>query len=179
MNESLSDYLKRQFREHYRLSLSEITIAEWVIDLKGFKYIEIVKSFDQYRSSGKNFSPTSRAIRNILFENVKEEEKKISNNACYILTCKKLGDERRSEKIWMCRQHSDDWILKTQHGSIAAKIILDAAQIECDAKNAGLSNRDYFKKENPKAFAALQKSMKEVHRNRENLFAVEDYLSGG
>lgn len=178
MSESLSDYLKRQFKEHYRLSLSEMTIAEWVIDLKGFQYIEIVKAFDQYRSSGKNFSPTSRAIRNILLENVKEE-KKIIKNSCYVLTCKNLADERRGENIWMCGQHAHDWILKTQPDSSEAKIILGAWKIEADAKSAGLSNREYFKQTNPMAFDAVQKTMRAAHSARYNIFAVEDYLSGG
>ncbi len=106
---------------------------------------------------------------------------------CYVFECKGKADDRRGVKddknldrdIWMCQKHSEDWILKTQPDSIEAKIILGARKIEEEAKASGLSNREYFKQTNPKAFAAVQKSMREVHKARDNLFAVEDYLSGG
>jgi len=97
---------------------------------------------------------------------------------CYVMGCAAKADERRGENYWMCRKHSDDWILKTQSDSIEARVILGSRKIEDEAKSAGMTNREYFEKSNPKGFAVVQKIMKEIHRNRENIFAVEDYLSG-
>lgn len=177
MSESVNDYLKRQFREHYRLSLSEATIAEWVIDLKGFKYIEIVRAFDKYRASDKKYSPKSNEIRYLILDGKREEKKETKNN-CYVVSCKNSANERRDENIWMCRKHSDDWILKTQPESIEAKIILGARKIEAEAKVAGMTNREYFEKSNPSSFDVLQKMMTRKNEGRHNIFAVEEYLSG-
>jgi hypothetical protein len=108
------------------------------------------------------------------------------NSRCYVFDCKGKADERRSceedsgKDIWTCKKHGDDFIVKNKTISeISSAVIVLASQIEADAKAAGLSNLEYFKQTNPKAFAAVQKSMKEVHKARDNTFAVEDYLSGG
>lgn len=98
---------------------------------------------------------------------------------CYVMGCERKADERRGENLWMCCNHSDDWILKSQKDSIEAKVILDARKIEEKAKVAGIPNREYFEKSNPSSYDAVQKMMQKKNEGRDNIFAVEDYLSGG
>jgi hypothetical protein len=79
---------------------------------------------------------------------------------CYVFNCNAKADERRGENIWMCAKHSEDWILKTQPDSLEAKVILGARKIESEAKAAGMTNREYFEKINPRGYEMVQKMMK-------------------
>jgi hypothetical protein len=98
---------------------------------------------------------------------------------CYVMGCAAKADERRGDNFWMCRKHSDDWILKTQPDSIESIVILGSRKIEAEAKAAGMTNREYFEKSNPMSFDAVQKMMIRKNEGRDNIFAVEDYLNGG
>jgi hypothetical protein len=114
-------------REHYGKSFSTDTMADWLTDLKGFKFIHISQAFDEYRQNGSKFAPKSLEIRNLAKKfaggNAREGQEFKRLNECYVLGCKKLADERRGENVWMCGQHSEDWILKTQPTSFSADLI--------------------------------------------------------
>lgn len=135
----------------------------------------------------RNISTVRKCICGTIHHSKKNNPEFFSEQLrCYIFECKSKADERRGcvgdknleRNVWMCRKHSDEWILKTQPDSIAEKIILGARKIEADAKAAGMTNLEYFLKTNPVKYVAVQKSMQETHRRRDNIFAVEDYLSG-
>lgn len=121
MAEKLIDYIERQMREHYGKSFSIDTMADWLTDLKGFKYIHITQAFEEYRQNGSKFAPKSLEIRNLAKKftagNAKEGQEFKKTNECYVLGCKKVADERRGENVWMCSRHSEDWILKTHPNS--------------------------------------------------------------
>lgn len=174
--------------QNFRAAISTAMVDEWFDELKGFDFFHIGHAFRKYTNENERYAPTRAAIINLAKKNAtKLQSDKNNSEKCYVSPCDKIPEYRRGNKnnfgkvddIFMCKDHDELWILKMLPNSLEAEMIKRSKKIEADAKLAGLSNREYFKQTNPKAFAAVQKSMREVHKARDNTFAVEDYLSGG
>lgn len=80
---------------------------------------------------------------------------------CYVTGCNEKADERRGESVWMCYHHSEEWILKTQPYSLQAEIISNAKRMAKEAKDAEMSNFDYFRAFNPRGYDFFKKMTSE------------------
>lgn len=90
----------------------------------------------------------------------KNAESKPFAPRCFVIGCNSTADERRGENIWMCRYHSDEYILKIFPHSIDATVILTARRLEKEAKIAGMTNREYFQATNKASYDRAQSIMK-------------------
>lgn len=79
---------------------------------------------------------------------------------CFVIGCNSTADDRRGENIWMCRYHSDEYILKIFPHSIDATVILTARRLEKESKIAGMTNREYFQATNKASYDRAQSIMK-------------------
>jgi len=174
--------------QNFRAAISTAMVNEWFEELKGFDYFHIRNAFRTYTNENEKYAPTRAAIINLAKKNAnKLHYEKMNVDRCFVEPCKNKAEQTRGnldefgniKNIRMCSFHDDAWILKMQPNSLAAKNILGARKSESEAKALGMTGFEYFKKLNPKGFDAVQKMITRKSECRENIFAVEEYLSGG
>jgi|GEM_PF-4746534 hypothetical protein len=88
---------------------------------------------------------------------------------CFVIGCNSIADERRGENVWMCRHHSDEYILKIFPHSIEASVILTSRRLEKEAREAGMTNQEYFRATNKSAYDRCQEIMKQKSDKAKNL----------
>jgi hypothetical protein len=145
--ETVGNFVKRQFSEHWGSSLSEEGLAEWILDLSGFNLYQITQAFAEHRKFS-SYRPKAKDILGILIDKLPKSND-IQNNVkekCYVISCKNndIDPCAYNPKVFMCRFHHDEYILKVHPGTIQAEVIRRARKFQEEAKEFGMTGKEYF-----------------------------------
>jgi len=160
--EKFEDCMIRCF-QNYRAAVDGRLLDEWFEELKSFNMFSLEQAFRIYKREHERFPPTLATIIKIAKRTSAEERTNIRDDCprkCFFTNC--FSDDVEyyptNPDILMCRLHCDEMILKTDPDSIQAEVIRGARRFEAQAKEAGLTNSDYFKKSQPALFNAINKN---------------------
>lgn len=184
--ESVSDFVKRQFLEHYGKTLSTPTLSDWAEDLQGFKFFHIERAFARYRQQGKPYAPKSGEIVQ-LCAMIKSSEYKSSSKKGIEKKCSIEGCNAPSEEIMMgteghcqaiCRKHDEVWVLENRPDSVYANIIRGNQKCTEEMKKLGISGEEYFKREHPDYYKIIKKQRAQANKDevrRKVTTAIQDF----
>ncbi len=151
-------FLQRFFSMRYSVHLDEISLSEWWVDLRNFKFRDIENAFVNYRKDVKlgTYAPKVSQILKFLQG---KEFRPPGVHECGVrgegTRCDQPGKYRVSDSEpvkYFCILHYDERREKGDLDQIREGL---TNQFIDEAKSLGISNRELFKRKNPRVYGML------------------------
>jgi len=143
-------------------------LSRWFRALEVIDIARIKKAFEEYLCDSRQskFPPKEGQILEI----VKTIPFDTRSVRCTWQGCREIGSEM-IRNYFYCLPHYDEMIVKNEPDSIQAQVIVNINRLKAEAKAAGITSLEYFKKSEPALFNAIKR-----RRGEDKVRAAEEKI---